>query len=220
MSTYILMKVLESVPSKYDTGIRLLTFGRVEKAHDRLTSNIKEGQLVLDFGCGAGALTIRAARQGAQVKGIDVNPQMLKIAQKRVDDLNFTTKVSLCEIGIGELEGEESEAYDFVMSGLCLSELSEDEFVYALKEAKRLLKPGGLMLIADEVRGKGVAKRIANWLIRFPLVIITYLLNQSATRAIEDLPEKIEKAGLEIESLRLSNMESFIELVAKKPVRD
>ena len=220
MSTYVLMKVLESVPTKYDAGIHLLTFGRVVKAYDRLTSNIKKGQLVLDFGCGTGALTIRAAQQGAQVKGIDVNPRMLEIAQKRVNDLNLATKVSLCEMGIGELEGEESEAYDVVMSGLCLSELSEDEFVYALKEAKRLLKPGGLMLIADEVRAKGVAKRIANCLIRFPLVIITYLLSQTTTRAVKDLPEKIEEAGLEIESLRLSNMESFIELVAKKLARN
>lgn len=220
MSTYIFMKVLESAPSRYDKGIRLLTFGRVEKAYDRLTSNIKKGQLVLDLGCGTGSLTIRAAQQGAQVKGIDVNPQMLEIAQKRVNDVNLAAKVSLCEMGVGELEGEESEGYDVVMSGLCLSELSEDELVYALNEVKRLLKPGGLLLIADEVRGKGVAKRLANWLIRFPLVIITYLLTQTTTRAVKDLPKKIEKAGLKIESLRLSNMESFIELVAKKLARD
>ena len=35
MSIYILMKILESAPSRYDTGIRLLTLGRLDKAYDR-----------------------------------------------------------------------------------------------------------------------------------------------------------------------------------------
>lgn len=81
MSTYVLMKVLESAPSRYDAGIRLLTLGKVDEVYARLASHIKDGQRVLDIGCGTGALTLRAAQQGAKVKGIDINAQMLEIAQ-------------------------------------------------------------------------------------------------------------------------------------------
>ena len=66
MSTYILMKILESIPSRYDRGIYILTLGKLDKIYNRLTSYIKKGQKVLDLGCGTGALTLRAAQKGAK----------------------------------------------------------------------------------------------------------------------------------------------------------
>lgn len=217
MSTYILMKILESAPSRYDKGIRILTLGRLDRAYNRLSSHINKGQRVLDLGCGTGALTIRAAEKKADVKGIDINPQMLQIAQEKLAKANLTTNIELCEMGVAELGVEGSESYDVVTSGLCLSELSEDELTYTLKEVKRILKPDGLMLIADEVIPKSILKKILNWLIRFPLVAITCLITQTTTNAVKNPLEKIEDAGLEIESVKLSKMENFAELVVKKP---
>jgi ubiquinone/menaquinone biosynthesis C-methylase UbiE len=210
------MKVLESVPERYDAGIRILTLGKLEKAYDRLASHIESGQKVLDIGCGTGALTLRAAQKGANVKGIDVNLQMLEIAQKRANEMNVIQNVEFCEMGVAELDGEKSENYDIVMSGLCFSELSEHELIYTLKEIKRILKPGGMLLIADEAKPNRLLKKIFNWLVKFPLVIITYILTQTTTKAVENLPEMTERAGFMIESLRSNKMENFVELIAKK----
>ena len=211
------MKILESAPRRYDTGIRILTLGRLDRAYERLTWYISDGQKVLDIGCGTGALTIRAARKGARVKGIDVNPQMLEIAHQRVKEAKLTQNIALREMGAAELDSEESESYDAVMSGLCFSELTENELHYTLKEVKRILKPGSRLLVADEVKPKSIFKRVLNGLLRFPLVVITYLITQTTTHAVKDLPKKIEESGFIIESVRLNKMESFIELVAKKP---
>ncbi len=211
------MKILETAPGRYDKGIRILTLGRLGKAYDRLTSHIRKGQKILDLGCGTGALTIRAAQKAAKVKGIDINSQMLEIAQKRAAEANLAQNVELCEMGVAELGGEESESYDIIMSGLCFSELTEDELLYTLREAKRILKPEGLLLIADEVRPKSISKMILNWLIRIPLVTITYLIAQTTTKAVKNLPEKVEKAGLVIQSIKLSKIGTFIELVGRKP---
>jgi len=216
MSTYILMKILESAPSRYDKGIRILTLGRLSNAYDRLASHINKGQRVLDIGCGTGALTLRATQKGAKVKGIDINPQMLEIAEKRAGEANLAQNIELCEMGVAELGSEESESYDVVMSGLCFSELTEDELVYALKEVKRILKKGGILLIADEVIPQSIPMRILNWLIRLPLVIITYIIAQTTTHAVKNLSEKIKDAGLLIESIRMEKMQNFVELVAKK----
>jgi ubiquinone/menaquinone biosynthesis C-methylase UbiE len=217
MSTFVFMKILESAPSRYNWGIRILTFGRLNSVYDRLTSHISEGQMVLDIGCGTGALTLRAAQKGARVKGIDINPQMLEIAQELVDDAGLAQNVELREMGVTELEAENPETYDVVMSGLCLSELTEDELVYTLREVTRILKYGGLLLIADEVRPKNVLKKMLNWLTRFPLMIVTYLIAQTTTHAVNDLPEKVEETGMLIRSVSLNRTGSFMELMAMKP---
>jgi len=209
------MKILESSPSRYDRGIRILTLGTLDKAYDRLTSGVMKGQKVLDIGCGTGALTLRAARNGADVKGIDVNSQMLEIAQERAHEFNLTERIEFCEMGVAELGNEQPESYDVVMSGLCFSELTEDEVTYTLREIKRILKPRGILLIADETRPEHILKRMLSGLLRLPLVVITYLITQTSTSAIENLPARVRKAGFEIESLRTGRLGVFIELAAK-----
>ena len=82
MSTYVLMKILESAPSRYDLGIKIITLGRINRVYDRLVKSIKPGYSVLDIGCGTGNLTVRILRKGAKVVAIDVNPDMIKIAKK------------------------------------------------------------------------------------------------------------------------------------------
>jgi len=219
MSTYILMKILESAPDRYDRGIRILSLGKLDKVYDRLISPVKEGQRVLDIGCGTGALTLRAAKKGAQVKGIDVNSRMMEIAQKRAEAAKLAQNIEFSEMGVAELGREKPESYDVAMSGLCFSELTEDELIYTLKEVKRLLKPGGILLIADEISPEGTLKRILNWLIRFPLVIVTYLITQTTTHAVKNLPEKIEEAGFSIETVRSSSLSNLTELTATKPAK-
>jgi ubiquinone/menaquinone biosynthesis C-methylase UbiE len=217
MSTYILMRILESAPRRYNRGIRLLTLGRADKAYDRLAAYITPGQRVLDLGCGTGALSLRAAQKGAMVKGIDVNAQMLEIASQRIEAANLADSVKLCEMGVGELGSEVDQGYDVVVSGLCFSELSEDERVYALKEAYRVLKPRGLLLLADEVVPDGVFRWLLHWLVRLPLTAITYLLTQTTTRAVRGLPGQVRAAGFVVESVRLGALKDFAELVAVKP---
>jgi len=210
------MKILESAPRRYDKGIYLLTLGRLNKTYDHLTLYIQKGQRVLDLGCGTGALTLRAAQKGAKVKGIDVNSQIIEIAQSRARHKNLANNIALYEMGVAELGNEKSESYDIVMSGLCFSELTDNELIYTLKEVKRILKSGGLLLVADEARPKNIVKRICNFLIRFPLVIITLIITQTTTHAVKNLSEKIKETGLLIESIKLSKLENFITLVGKK----
>ena len=121
---------------------------------------------------------------------------------------------------VGELESEKSGSYDAVISGLCFSELSDDEIVYTLNEVKRILKPGGTLLIVDEVSPKNILKKIIHLVIRVPLVIITYLITQTTTNAVKNLLEKIRESGMIIESVKLNKLESFIELAAKTPKGD
>jgi ubiquinone/menaquinone biosynthesis C-methylase UbiE len=121
------------------------------------------------------------------------------------------------EMGVAELDGEEAQRYDAVMSGLCFSELSEDEVRYTLKEVARILRPGGLLLIADEIKPQGLLKRLIHSLIRVPLAALTYVITQQATHPASNLSESLTDAGLSIVLVHLSPLGSFGAFVARKP---
>lgn len=217
MSTYVWMRILESAPSRYDLALRLLTLGRLGEVYDRLASRVGQARRVLDLGCGTGSLALRVARKGATVVGMDVSSAMLEVARRRAREEGLADRVELREMGVAELDREPPESYDAVMSGLCFSELSHDELSYTLEQVGRILRPGGLLVVGDEVRP---VSRRARWLhrwMRAPLAVMTYLIAGQITHPVEDLPARVTEAGLVVQSVRPSAMGSFMELVAQKP---
>lgn len=212
------MRILESAPERYDRGMWILTLGRLDRAYDELASNIRPDDVVLDLGCGTGALALRAARRGAVVKGIDVNRGMLDIAARRVREAGLEQRVRLEELGVAEIDGEGPATYNVVTSGLCFSELDDDTLEYALDHVRRVLRPGGLLLVADEVRPDSAWGRALHGLLRSPLVVLAYVLTQQTTRPVDALAARIAAAGLEVESFERQPLGSLATCVARRPL--
>jgi len=217
---YVLMKVLESAPARYDQGIRLLTWGRLNSLYDRMASHIKEGWRVLDIGCGTGALSLRAARRGAKVVGIDVNSDMLEIAHRKAAQVGLEEAIEFQEKGVGELDGFPSGSFDAVISGLCFSELSLQEQDYTLAQVYRLLKPGGLLLIVDEVEPPHPLKRYLFRFLRFPLSLLTLFFARSTTHPLKDFPRRVAEAGFRVKAVEYSSLGSLMAMVAEKEVQE
>jgi ubiquinone/menaquinone biosynthesis C-methylase UbiE len=216
MSTLLLMKLLEAAPGQYDKGIRLLTGGELGDLYDRLTAHIEKGDRVLDIGCGTGALTIRAAKRGAIVKAIDVNPGMLDIARSKAEDSRLGQNIEFVEMGAAEMGSEPDRTYDAVMSGLCLSEITKEELNFAIKEVPRILKPQGLFLVVDEVRPRSFFRRFIQGFFRSFFKFFVFLITGTTTRALKDFPNKIEGAGFKIVSLELNKSQNLMNLAARK----
>lgn len=213
------MKILESSPARYDRGIRLLTLGKIDKIYDRMTSAIKGNERILDIGCGTGALTLRAAGKKAMVLGIDINPAMLDILRQKTARQGLEELVTLKEMGAAELDGLKEGRYDRVLAGLCFSELSEGEIDFVLPHIFRILKPGGHLHVADEVRPGGFVRKQITGMIRLPLALLTYLLTQTSTRPVRDILPRILGMGFELTSIRSHLLGSFMEIDVKKPER-
>ncbi len=210
------MRILESSPNRYDKGIDILTLGKMSRVYNRVIEHIKKDHKVLDIGCGTGRLVLQAALKGAKVKGIDINSQMLEIARKRCKELNLLEKVDFVEMGVAELNSESDNSFDVVMSTLCFSELSDFEIDYALIEIRRILKQDGLLLIADENKSNNTIKNIINFSVKLPLIIITYLISQTTTKAVKQLEKRVEEKGLKLISIKKTFLENFIEIIAQK----
>ena len=210
------MKILESAPYRYDKGIKILTLGKIDKAYDRLIEYIKKDDKVLDIGCGTGMLSFRAILKGGNVTGIDINPEMLEIAKKRIEEVEEKERIEFLEMGVAEMDRFENDSFDVIMSGLCFSELSEDEISFTLKQIKRILRSNGKFLLADEIKSKSIIKRIFNWVVRIPLVIITYILTQTTSTALRNIEDRTIESGLIIESRKSNFLDNFIELVVVK----
>jgi hypothetical protein len=59
-----------------------------------------------------------------------------------------------------------------------MSELTKEERSWVLNECARMLKPDGVLLVADEFWPGSFLKRAVFSVIRFPLHLITYLYTQ------------------------------------------
>jgi demethylmenaquinone methyltransferase/2-methoxy-6-polyprenyl-1,4-benzoquinol methylase len=211
------MKILESAPRRYDRGLKLLSLGKIDKIKEKIAKEfVKDGEKVLEIGCGTGTLALMMAARGAFVVGFDVSKGMLEVAKEKVRASRAEESVKLEEKGVAEMDSFEDESFDKIVSTLVFSELSSDEQIYALEESKRILKHEGLLIIGDEVPPRTILRRVIHHLIRLPLAIITFILTQTITHPVKGLEEKIRKVGFEVVSCDRSFSESFEIIVAKK----
>src|SRR6266571_72233 len=151
MSTFVLMKAFESVPGRYDLGMRLITFGEIAKLRREIVDAIPPNAKVLDIGCGTGELLMLLAKCAAQVTAIDKSPDMVNIARARAATEDILDSVSINQSTAMELDHLFSDAeFDAVVLSLVMSELTIEERRWVLNQCARLLKPTGVLLVADE----------------------------------------------------------------------
>jgi demethylmenaquinone methyltransferase/2-methoxy-6-polyprenyl-1,4-benzoquinol methylase len=195
MSSFVWMKVLESSPERYDQGIRILSGGRIDDVYDSIAERAAHpGERVLDIGCGTGNLSLRCAARGANVVGIDISAGMLEVA--RTKPVPKDGQVEWVEIGVAEIEDHFAAAsFDSAVSCLLFSELSVDEQDYTLAAVRRLLRPGAVLVIADEVEPLKPGQRFWQRVKRLPRTIAAYAATQASTRPVEHLADRVRDAG-------------------------
>lgn len=199
------MRLLESAPQRYDFGIRLLSLGHIDRAYRRVAELVR-GPDVLDLGCGTGNMTMCLAKLGLCVVAVDVSPEMLAVARHKVPP---GAAVRFMQTGAVELiDLFPAGSFDTIVTILVLSELSEAEQRLALSQCHCLLRPGGRLILADEVRAPKFLQRMLHNLVRVPLSVITYVLTQASTSPVSGLKAKLNETGFSIimeESNRLGD---------------
>lgn len=112
--------------------------------------NIKEGDIVLDLGSGAGFdcfLASKKVGEKGKVIGVDMTPEMIKKARENAKKYNYSN----VEFKLGEIEDLpiEDNSIDVIISN-CVINLSPNKDK-VFKEAYRVLKKSGKMYVSDIV---------------------------------------------------------------------
>ena len=129
------------------------TFRRWRQPPEQLIerSGIKRGMTVLDLGCGPGTFTTFAARavgKRGRVYAVDIQPAMLKQLEHKLSrpENQDIKNVELKQASAYELPFKD-ETLDLVYMVTVLQEIPDTG--RALREIKRVLKPGGILAVSE-----------------------------------------------------------------------
>lgn len=134
----------------YDLFGKIFTLGRDTAIRDTLIELAAPaaGDTVLDVGCGTGtlALALQAALGTGEVHGIDASPEMIEVARRKAVQARSGVDFRLALI---EAIPFADATFDVVTSMLMLHHLPDDLKRRGLAEIRRVLKPGGRLVVMD-----------------------------------------------------------------------
>lgn len=129
-------------------------------------ASLKEGEVVLDLGSGAGLDMFHAARKvgkTGRVIGVDMTPEMIEKAEEGARELGLEN----VEVRLGDIEElpVDDDSVDVIISN-CVINLAPDKSK-VFREAFRVLRPGGRLMVSDIVLEASLPQEIHDDLISY-----------------------------------------------------
>jgi ubiquinone/menaquinone biosynthesis C-methylase UbiE len=137
-------------PRLYELSAPVFFFGTRRRSYRSLmaAAGVKAGDRVLDVGCGPGyfvRMLAEAVGPTGSAVGIDAAPEMIDYARRKA------RRLPNCRFESGSAEALPFPdcSFDVVLSSLMLHHLPDELRLQATAEMKRVLRPGGTVLLAD-----------------------------------------------------------------------
>ena len=115
---------------------------------DYFAALLEDPRRVLDAGCGAGRMLPYLDGRGCRPEGVDLSPQMIRRAQR--DHSSYPSKVG----SLTALDYPDA-TFDGVFSWYSTIHNPDEDLGLMFAETARVLRPGGLLLVAFQV-GEGM----------------------------------------------------------------
>ncbi|WP_372795952.1 bifunctional demethylmenaquinone methyltransferase/2-methoxy-6-polyprenyl-1,4-benzoquinol methylase UbiE [Pontiella sp.] len=143
-------EMFDRIAKNYDVANRAISMGMDKGWRKKTVQLLKpfRGGRYLDIGTGTGDLVFEIIDQSANVliDGIDPSEQMLAIAKDKAQKRKLGDSVSFFPADALDLPME-SDTYDGIVSGFCFRNIERRQ--RALEEMRRVLKPGGMLVILE-----------------------------------------------------------------------
>ena len=170
--------------------------------------DIREGERILDVGCGTGSLTLlakMAAGPSGEVTGIDLAPKMIENARKKAARADLDIRFQ--EASVDDLPFPDGH-FDLVISSMMFHHLPVNIKRKGLLEIHRVLKPQGRLFFSDFA---------APHPLTFPLSLMMFLwISPTRFQFLGKLPGLIRDCGFETPALKNKGLFLTHYLIRKK----
>ncbi len=151
---------------------------------DRFAEAIGDG-LACDLGCGPGQIARYLHERGVKACGIDLSPEMIANAKRLSPEIEFR-QGDMLALDVPD------EAYAGIAAFYSIIHIAREDLERAFCEMKRVLKPGGLLLVAFHL-GEETIHLDAWW--EKPVCVDFFLFRS------EEITQHLRAAGLAIEEV-------------------
>jgi len=166
--------------------------------------------VVADIGCGPGQIARYLADHGAEAMGIDLSPEMVRLAQRLSPDIPF-------HVGDMLALDREDNSLGGIAAFYCVIHAPPEQIPLVMREFYRVLRPAGLALLAfhigDEVR------HLDEWWEKAVSLDFHFYQPETLTRHLEEagfrIEAKVERAPY-ADSVEHPSQRGY--LLARKPV--
>ncbi len=142
------IKTYNEIAEEYAKKIEpLASFDYLKK----FTNLVKKGW-ILDCGCAAGRDSYILKNNGLKVTGIDLSEKLLNIARKKHPNIEFI-KADIRKVPF------KNNSFDGIWASAVIHHLNYKDMIKAIKEFKRVLKPGGILFLSTKYGTKKINKK-------------------------------------------------------------
>lgn len=121
---------------------------------DRLAREVGNLGPICDMGCGPGQIARYLHRQGVDTLGVDLSPHMVAEVQRLNPEIHFHQGDMLCL-------PDADQSWGGIAAFYCIIHIPREQIVDALREMKRVLKPGGVLLVTFHIGDE--TKHLDEW---------------------------------------------------------
>lgn len=168
---------------EYDKGVQMI------ERFTSITPEWKQGR-ILDFGCGAGGLTLRIREHCQETVGIDLDAQKLDFAREEAARRNIDKVEFICYEG-GDVPLPD-HSFDCIFCVDVVEHLPTPEKF--IQDFRRLLKPGGWLLVSfgppwRHAHGKHMWAKLPGWWthLLFPQSVVMRVAGFESQTTYEEL---------------------------------
>lgn len=111
---------------------------------DRLAREVGDLGPICDLGCGPGQIARYLHRQGVKTLGVDLSPKMVAEAERLNPEIHFHQ---------GDMLSlpDADNSWGGIAAFYCIIHIPREHIVDALHEMRRVLKPGGVLLVTFHI---------------------------------------------------------------------
>lgn len=177
----------------YNVITKIISMGGNKRSQMYFLKYVSREMNILNVGCGSVSFGIHLAAKCNNVTAIDISSEMLSIAKKHAIKINIDKNIRFICQDINTYNP--GPQYDIVFANFFLNTFRPDDVFDVLKHVLSMVKPNGLLCIADETEAKKISSKLELKLFRPIFAFLHHVLADHPFHPIYNYTPLIEKEG-------------------------